>query len=117
MVLVPLLLSLLLPLVSTQTTYHIKPTAESLCTYGNSLTLSESVKKPSRYFNSDNLTLVFLTGEHTLNDSIVSIADLGNLKLLGSNTFHYNVSTIQRTRDSGVILKNITIAEIAELCF
>ncbi len=117
MVLVTLLLSLLLPLASTQTTYYIKPTAESPCHHDNCLTLSEYASETNRYLNSDNLTLVLLPGEHTLNDSIVFLADLGSLKLLGITSLHHNVSTLQCIGDSGMILANISIVEIVELHF
>ncbi len=92
-------------------------TSESLCTYDNYLTLTEYASETGRYFNSDNLTLVFLPGEHILNDSIVFLTDLESLKLLGSTSLHHNVSTIQCIGDSGIILANISIVEIAELRF
>ncbi len=114
MVLVPLLISLLLPLASTQSTYYIKPTAESSCHHEDCLTLSEYAKESSR---SDNLTLLFLPGEHTLNDSIIFLADRRSLKLLGSTSLHHNVSTIQCIGDTGIILKNISIVEIMGLRF
>ncbi len=61
----------LLLLASTQATYHIRPTSELPCPHEDCLTLSEYTSQNRSYSNSDNLTLVFLPGEHALNSSIV----------------------------------------------
>ncbi len=116
MVLVPLLLSLLLPLVSTQTTYHIKPTAESLCTYGNCLTLSEYAKETSRYLNSTTI-LQFLPGVHTLNNSVILLQNLDSLVLFGRDSFAPHVSIIECGKDSGIIFVDISKVKVIGLTF
>ncbi len=108
----PLLISLLLPLASTQAAYHIKPTAESPCICHP---LRLCVRNQTTGQTTWHWCSFLVSTLSTISSS--PRADLGNLKLLGSTSFHHNVTTIQCIRDSGIILKNITIAEIAELCF
>ncbi len=87
-----LLLQCPLPLASAQDTYYVKPTAsEATPPCEDCLTLSEYAREASTYFNSDNLTLVFLPGEHSLDTTIVfelleSVLLVGNTASLPSIT-------------------------------
>ncbi len=108
---------LLLPLASTQTTYYVRPTSESPSRHEDCLTLSEYASETSKYFNSDNLTLVFLPGEHALNTSIDfqlfdSLTLLGNLSSLPNIT-----SKIVCNETSAFTLMNISEVEIKALAF
>ncbi len=114
MALFPLLL--LLPLASTQTTYYIKPTAESPCHHEDCLTLSEYAKETSRYMSSTTI-LQFLPGVHTLNNSVILLQNLDSLVLSGRDSFAQNVSIIQCEQDSGIIFINISKVEVIGLTF
>ncbi len=106
-----------LPLASTQTTYYVKPTSESLCHHDDCLTLSEYASETSRYFNSDNLTLVFLPGEHALNTSI-HFELLKSLTLLGDLSSLPNItSKIVCNGMSAFAFIDITMVEIKALTF
>ncbi len=106
-----------LPLASTQTTYYVSPTPESPCHHEDCLTLSEYASETSKYFNSDNLTLVLLPGEHTLNTSIDfqlfdSLNLQGDLSSLPSIT-----SKIVCNETAALSLKYISKVEIKALAF
>ena len=112
-------LLLLLQLVSSRVTYHtyIRPTLDSPCPYGDCLTLTEYARQTTSYSYPDNLTLVFLPGEHVLNSSIVfqqleSLSLLGNLSSLPSIT-----SKVVCNNTSAFILKSISYLEIKALAF
>ncbi len=106
------------PLASTETTYHIRPTSESPCPYEDCLTLSVYASETSRYFNnSDNLTLVFLPGEHVLNTFII-FQLLERLNLLGNTSSLPNItSKIVCNGIPALTLKNISKVEIKALTF
>ena len=102
---------------STQTTYYIKSTPQSQCSYDDCLTLSEYASETTRYFSSGNLTLVFLPGEHTLNSSIVfqmfeSLTLQGDLSTLPNIT-----SKVACQRTSAFVLQSISMVEIKALSF
>ncbi len=106
-----------LPLASTQTTYYVRPTSESPCHHEDGLTLSEYASETSRYFNSDNLTLVFLPGEHALNTSI-DFQLYDSLTLLGDLSSLPNItSKIVCNETSAFTLMNISEVEIKALAF
>lgn len=102
---------------STQTTYYIKSTPQSQCSYDDCLTLSEYASETTRYFSSSNLTLVFLPGEHTFNSSIVfqmfeSLTLQGDLSTLPNIT-----SKIVCKGTSAFVLQSISMVEIKALSF
>ncbi len=106
-----------LPLASAQTTYYIRPTSESPCHHEDCLTFSQYASETSRYFNSDNLTLVVLPGEHALNTSIdfqlfESLTLLGDLSSLPNIT-----SDIVCNEMSAFSLISISTVEIRALSF
>ena len=108
-----------LPLVSThdQTTYYIKSTPQSRCPYEDCLTLSEYASETTRYFNSDNLTLVFLPGEHTFNSSIIFLM-FESLTLQGDLSSLPNItSKIVCEETSAIVLMSISKVEIKALSF
>ncbi len=89
-----LFLLLLLPLASTQATYHIRPTSDSPCPHEDCLTLSEYASQNRNYSNSDNLTLIFLPGEHVLNSSIVfQWPPYDSVTLLGNDSSLPNITS------------------------
>ena len=106
-----------LPLVSSQTTYYIKSTPQSWCPYDECLTLSEYASETTRYFNSDNLTLMFLPGEHTFNSSIVFLM-FESLTLQGDLSSLPNItSKIVCEETSAIVLMRISKVEIKALSF
>ncbi len=106
-----------LPLASTQTTYYVRPTSESPCHHEDCFTLSEYASETSRYFNSDNLTLVFLPGEHALNTSI-DFQLIESLTLLGDLSSLSNItSKIVCNETSAFSLISISMVEIRALAF
>ncbi len=108
---------LLLPLASAQTTCYVRPTSESQCHHEDCLTLSEYANETSRYFNSDNLTLVFLPGEHALNISI-DLQLFDSLTLLGDLSSLPNItSKIVCNETAALSLKYISKVEIKALAF
>ncbi len=103
-----------LPLAST---YYVRPTSESPCHHEDCLTLSEYASETSRYFNSDNLTLVFLPGEHALNTSI-DFQMFDSLTLLGDLSSIPNItSKIVCNETTALTLMNISKVEIKALAF
>ncbi len=114
--LVPLLL---LPLASTQATYHIRPTSDSPCPHEDCLTLSQYTSQNRSYSNSDNLTLVFLPGEHVLNTSIVFLWPLyDSVTLLGNDSSLPNItSKIVCNECSAFALIHVFKVEIRALGF
>ena len=108
-----------LPLASTQAIYYIRPTSmsESPCLNGNCLTLSEYATNASKYSYSENLSLVFLQGEHTLNTSII-FQVLDTLVLQGNLSSLPNVtSKIVCDKTATFNLINISNVEISALAF
>ncbi len=106
-----------LPLTSTQTTYYVRPTLESPCHHEDCLTLSEYASETSRYFNSDNLILVFRPGEHALNTSI-EFQLIKHLTLLGDiSSFPSITSKIVCNETSAFALIDISSVEIKALAF
>ncbi len=106
-----------LPLASTQTTYYVRPTSESQCHHEDCFTLSEYASETSKYFNSDNLTLVFLPGEHALNTSI-DFQLFDSLTLLGDLSSLPNItSRIVCNETTALSLKYISKVEIKALAF
>ena len=102
-----LLLVTVLPFCTGQYTYYVKPTPDTPCHEDPCHTLSEYASEAERYFTS-NTTMVFLPGEHALQDDI-TVRDLVRFVLQQSpsssaqivcvnNTFTFeNVSTIEIT--------------------
>ena len=110
---------LYLPLASTQAAYYIRPISmlESPCLNGDCLTLSEYATDASKYLHSENLSLVFLQGEHTLNTSI-TFQQLDTVILQGNVPSLPNItSKIVCDKTATFNLINISNVEISALAF
>ena len=108
-----------LPLASTQAIYYIRPTSmsESPCLNRNCLTLLEYATNASKYSYSENMSLVFLQGEHTLNTSII-FQVLDTLVLQGNLSSLPNItSKIICDKTATFNLINISNVEISALAF
>ncbi len=106
-----------LPLALTRVSYYVKPTLETPCHHEDCLTLSEYASEASRYFNSGNLALVFLSGEHTLNSSI-AFQLLESLFLQGNLSSFPNItSKIVCIEASAFAFIDITKVEVKGLAF
>ena len=64
--------------------YHIIPSSSDPCPIRSYFTLSELTNNISNYLNSDNITLVFLPRDHSL-ETELRISDVHSLKLEKSN--------------------------------
>ncbi len=107
----------LLPLASTQATYHIRPTSDSPCPHEDCLTVSEYASQNWSYSNSDNLTLVFLPGEHVLNTSIV-FQLLVNVTLVGNDSSLPNITSVIVCKETSAFhFNNVSTVEIKALAF
>ena len=76
---------IVLALPSTGTILTVQPNSTTPCDNEPCFTLSEYVQNGSKYFNTSNITLQFLPGNHTL-DSNLTIADIQHLNILGSGS-------------------------------
>ena len=110
-----LLLVTALPPSTAQNTYYVKPTPDTPCHEDPCHTLSEYVSESEEYFTS-NTTMVFLPGEHVLQQN-TTVTNVGRLALLGSSSSSpANVSRIICT-DAKLDFTNIGILEITDLDF
>ena len=110
-----LLLVTALPFCTAQTTYYVKPTPDTPCLRDPCHTLSEYVSESEQYFTS-NTTMVFLPGDHTLQDDI-TVRNIGRLVFIGNPSFSSTeVSRIICT-DATFTFENILMLEITDLGF
>ena len=85
-----LLLATALPFCTTQNTYYAKPTPDTPCHEDPCHTLSGYVSEAERYFTS-NTAMVFLPGEHTLQENI-TVRCIGGLAFIGNSRICNTVS-------------------------
>ncbi len=113
-----LLLSLLHHLASAQVTYYIRPTLDSPCPYDGCLTLSQYGGQTHSYSRLDNLTLVFLPGEHVAHNVTIFVGNLFSLRLLGNQSFLPNItSKIRCNQSPAFAMVDIPKVEIKALAF
>ncbi len=108
-----------LPLASAQDTYYVRPTgSEATPPCEDCLTLSECAREASTYFNSDNLTLVFLPGEHSLDTTIV-FELLESVLLVGNATSFPKITSkiVCSWQLAALSFINVSKVEIKALAF
>ncbi len=108
-----------LPLASAQDTYYVRPTgSEATPPCEDCLTLSEYAREASTYFDSDNLTLVFLPGEHSLDTTIV-FELLESVFLVGNTTSLPNITSkiVCSRQIAALSFINVSKVEIKALAF
>ena len=105
--------SLLLAVSFAQSTFHVKPTADTPCSAEPCLTLSEYAQAGEQYFTS-NTTFAFLPGDHYLGINI-NIENDSNIMLLGNTTSL--PSRIVCTGPVGIRCSNFTHLEVSALDF
>ena len=76
---------IVLALPSTGTILTVQPNSTTPCDNEPCFTLSEYVQNRSKYFNTSNITLQFLPGDHTLDSNLI-IADIQHLNILGNGS-------------------------------
>ena len=107
---------MVLALPSTGTILTVKPNSTTLCDDEPCFTLSEYVQNPSKYFNTSNITLQFLPGNHTL-DSNLTIADIQQLNIVG-NTTSLTPSRVNCTGSNvGFEFRNISEVRVRDMTF
>ena len=110
-----LLLVTALTFCTTQNTYYVKPTPDTPCDEDTCHTLSEYVSEAEHYFTS-NTTMVFLSGEHALQEN-VTVSNIGKLAFIGkSSSFPTDMSRIICI-DATVTFKNVLMLDITALEF
>ena len=113
----PILLLMLLISCSAQSIYYVTPTPNTPCPGEPCHTLSEYVA--GQYFNKlpANTTVKFLSGNHTLEQTI-SVTNLRRLVLHGDSSFLPEVtSRIECTWPAGFVCTDITELYISALAF
>ena len=98
--------------VKNASTYYVTPTHNTPCLEQPCLTLTEYVQQVDQYFTS-NTTLVFLPGNHTLENGLL-IANISSLTLLGSSE---GVSNIICARPASFCFQEIREVYISSLAF
>ena len=78
-----LLLLLVLPLCSAQSTYYVTPTPDTPCPGQPCYSLSDYITRQAVPFSSDDLTFVFLSGNHIIDISFAMSFQLASLNLFG----------------------------------
>ena len=92
--------------------YYVTPTHDTPCLEEPCLTLTEYVQQVDQYFTS-NTTLVFLPGNHTLENGLL-IANISSLTLLGSSQ---SASNIICARPASFLFQEISEVYIGSLAF
>ena len=107
---------MVLALPSTGTILTVKPNSTTPCDNEPCFTVSEYVKNHSKYFNTSNITLQFLPGDHTL-DSNLTIADIQQLNIVG-NTTSLTPSRVECTGfNVGFEFRNISEVRVRDMTF
>ena len=90
-----LLLLLLLPLCSAQSTYYVTPTPNTPCPGQPCYSLSDYISGEAGLLDSNDLTFLFLPGNHSLDSSgPVNIAQSASLNLFGNITSSPNITSM-----------------------
>ena len=113
-----LLLLLLLPLCSAQSTYYVTPTPDTPCPGEPCRTLSEYVEGTDQYFTS-NTEFVFISGDHLLNN-LINVEHLYNLTFAGNLSSLPQVTTnivCGKNRNAQFVFQNVSELLISGLAF
>ena len=107
---------MVLVLPSTGTILTVKPNTTTPCDDEPCFTLSEYVCNRSKYFNTSNIMLQFLPGNHSL-DSNLTIADIQHLNILGDDT-SLTPSRVECTDSNvGFEFRNISEVRVHDMTF
>ena len=105
-----------LALSSTATILTVKPSSTTPCDNDPCITLSEYVQNHTEYFNSSNITLQFLPGNHTLVSNL-TIANIQYLDILGNGT-SLTPSRVECSGSNvGIEFRNISEVTVADMTF
>ena len=107
---------IVLALPSTGTILTVQPNSLTPCDNEPCFTLSEYVQNGSKYFNTSNITLQFLPGNHIL-DSNLTIADIQHLNILGNGSSQ-TPSRVECTGSNvGFEFRNISEVRVRDMTF
>ena len=107
---------IVLALPSTGTILTVQPNSTTPCDNEPCFTLSEYVQNGSKYFNTSNITLQFLPGNHIL-DSNLTIADIQHLNILGNGSSP-TPSRVECTGSNvGFEFRNISEVRVRDVTF
>ena len=107
---------IVLALPSTGTILTVQPNSTTPCDNEPCFTLSEYVQNGSKYFNTSNITLQFLPGDHTLDSSLI-IADIQHLNILGNGSSP-TPSRVECTGSNvGFEFRNISEVTVRDMTF
>ena len=96
---------------SARETYYIKPTPNTSCPEDSCFTLSEYAHQPHEHSTHPITTLVFMPGDHTLDEHIL-VSDTESFTMWGG----FN-STVTSIRPVGFIFRNVSCVIIHALLF
>jgi len=106
-----LLLCVIIYKYSAQETHYIKPTPNAPCPADSCFTLSEYAHQPREYLTHPITILVFMPGDHTLDESIL-VSDTASFTMRG----RFN-STVTSSRPVGFYFQNVSHVIIHTLTF